>query len=88
MTPDVKGTLIKIQTTMELGFKRIDEKLDSNKEDYRDKCLKLDERLDKHEKLFDKITQRLNGLSWKVVGWVMAGVSIPIILGVAITRLF
>ena len=78
----------KLQTIVELGFKRSDEKLDALCGKFDDKCKRIEKRLDKHESLIDILTKRINGLSWKVVGWVMAGVSIPILLGLAITKLF
>lgn len=87
MTDDEKGTLIKLQTTLELGFKRIDEKLDNNKEEYSEKCQRLETRLDKHETIINKITKRVDGMSWKVVGWVMAGVAIPVFLTILVTKL-
>ncbi len=85
---EMREDIVKLQTVIELSFKRVDEKLDAMRSENKEDCTRIEKRIDKHEKLIDIITKRLDGLSWKVVGWVMAGVSIPIILGVAITRLF
>lgn len=85
---EMREDIVKLQTVIELSFKRVDEKLDAMRLENKEDCGRIEKRIDKHEKLIDIITKRLDGLSWKVVGWVMAGVSIPIILGVAITRLF
>jgi hypothetical protein len=85
---DMRQDIVRLQTIIELGFKRIDEKLDDAKSQTIEECARINERVNKHENLIDKITKRLDSLSWKVVGWVMAGVSIPIILGLVVTKLF
>ena len=74
----------KLQAIVELGFKRSDEKLDALCGKFDEKCERIEKRLEKHERLIDVITKRVDGFSWKVVGWV----SIPILLGIAITKLF
>lgn len=85
---EIRQDIVKLQTILELGLKRIDEKFESFNKHCEDECKRTAVRLDKHEGLIDKITKRLDSLSWKVVGWVMAGVSIPIILGLVVTKLF